>query len=89
MSFSYTEMFSVLSRGQNFVNSCNRAQAVMDDVLPGVIIEGVLGVEITDIPEITDQLDSPPNDDKSWYKHQVCLLINKPMLQMSTCVFIS
>eukprot|EP00731_Ephydatia_muelleri_P007076 Em0003g1324a len=58
-------------RGQNFVSSCNRAQAVMDDVLPGVIIEGVLGVEITDIPEITDQLDSPPYDDRSWYKHQI------------------
>lgn len=57
------------------MSSCNRAQAVMDDVLPGVIIEGVLGVEITDIPEITDQLDSPPYDDRSWYKHQVWPLL--------------
>ena len=61
----------ILNRAQNFVNTCNKAQAVMDDVLPGVIIEAVLGVEVTDIPQITDQLDFPPSDDNFWYLHQV------------------
>ena len=65
----YTLLIS--NSGQNFVDNCKKAGAVMDDVLPGVIIEGVLGVEITHIPELTDQTYFTPPSDFAWYRHQV------------------
>eukprot|EP00731_Ephydatia_muelleri_P007053 Em0003g1301a len=58
-------------RGQHFVDNCNKAQVAMDDVLPGVIIEGVLGVEITHVPELTDQTYFTPPSDLLWYHNQV------------------
>lgn len=58
-------------RGQQFVDNCNKAQVGMDDMLPGFIIEGVLGVEITNIPEFTDQIHFTPPSDLSWYRRQV------------------
>ena len=48
---------SFISRGKNFEDNCRKADAVMDDVLPGVIIDGVLGVDLKDIPGFKSQLD--------------------------------
>ena len=44
-------------RGKNFEDNCRKSDAVMDDVLPGVIIDGVLGVDLKDIPGFKSQLD--------------------------------
>lgn len=43
----------------------------MDDILPGLIIEGVLGVEITHVPELSDNFYTAPVDDLAWYKRKV------------------
>ena len=47
-----------MHRGKNFDKNCKKAAVVMDDILPGVIINGVLGVNLTDIPEFRSQLNS-------------------------------
>lgn len=58
-------------RGRNFEENCVKADVDMDDILPGLIIEGVLGVQITHIPELSDNFYNPPVDDPAWYKRQV------------------
>lgn len=62
-----------MDRGRNYDENCIKADVDMDDILPGFIIEGVLGVEITHIPELTDQYYITPVDDPAWYKSQVRL----------------
>ena len=42
----------------------------MDDVLPGVIIDGVLGVDLEDIPGFKSQLDSVINANSESMKNQ-------------------
>ena len=69
--FSFPNPQSLYGRGKNYVDNCNKAEVKMDDVLPGVIIEAVLGVEIIDIPEIIDQSYRVPGTDPAWYKSKV------------------
>ena len=61
----------LIGRGNNFDENCIKADVHMDDILPGLIIEGVLGVEISHIPELSDNFYNPPVDDLAWYKRQV------------------
>ena len=49
--------YSSLHRGKNFEDNCRKSDAVMDDVLPGVIIDGVLGIDLQDIAGFKSQLD--------------------------------
>ena len=42
----------------------------MDDVLPGVIIDGVLGVDLKDIPGFKSQLDFMINTNSQDMKRQ-------------------
>lgn len=44
-------------RGKKFEENCRKSQAAMDDILPGLIIEGVLGVDLNDTGEFKGQLD--------------------------------
>ena len=69
--FSFSNRQSLYERGKNYVDNCSKAQVAMDDVLPGVIIEAILGVEITNIPEIIDQTYKVPGTDPAWYKSKV------------------
>ena len=53
------------------MDNCNKAEVVMDDVLPGVIIEAILGVELIHTPQLIDQTYSSPADNPAWYKEKV------------------
>ena len=44
-------------RGKKFEETCRRSDVVMDDVLPGVIIDGVLGIDMNVTDEFRSQLD--------------------------------
>ena len=50
-------MHIILYRGKKYEQNCNKSDVVMDDVLPGVIIDGVLGVNLTSIDDFKSQLD--------------------------------
>ena len=50
-----------------------RQRLKMYDVLPGVIIETILGVEIIFIPEIIDQSYRVPGTDPACYKSKVLI----------------
>ena len=58
-SVCYTESVTHCTdcRGKNFEENCRKSDARMDDVLPGVIIDGVLGVDLTEINEFMSQMD--------------------------------
>ena len=49
--------YSSLHRGKNFEDNCRKSDACMDDILPGVIIDGVLGIDLQDIAGFKSQLD--------------------------------
>ena len=65
----------LLCRGERFEENCKKSKVTMDDILPGVIIEGVLGIDITDTVEFKGQMDdimlypgnnSPQNKEEVW-----------------------
>ena len=64
-------------RGKNFEENCIKADVDMDDILPGLIIEGVLGVEITHVPELSDNFYTAPVDDLAWYKRKATVTTGK------------
>ena len=57
MQALFSPQRSCLHRGKKFEDNCRKSDAIMDDVLPGVIIDGVLGVDLQDIPGFKSQLD--------------------------------
>ena len=44
-------------RGKNFEDHCRKSQASMDDILPGVIIDAVLGIDMNETLAFKGQLD--------------------------------
>ena len=44
-------------RGKNYEDNCQKSQADMDDVLPGVIIDAVLGIDMNETTIFKGQLD--------------------------------
>ena len=44
-------------RGKNFEDHCRKSQVDMDDVLPGVIIDAVLGIDMNETTVFKGQLD--------------------------------
>ena len=47
----------IYGRGKNFEENCKKSQVLMDDILPGVIIDGVLGVDLKDTEGFKGQMD--------------------------------
>ena len=44
-------------RGKNFEETCRRSDVIMDDVLPGVVIDGILGIDMNVTDEFMSQMD--------------------------------
>ena len=47
----------VQCRGKNYEDHCRKSQVDMDDILPGVIIDAVLGIDINETAVLKGQLD--------------------------------
>ena len=53
-------LFNVLLitiRGKNYEENCKKSGVVMDDLLTGVIIDGVLGIDLNVTDEFRSQFD--------------------------------
>ena len=57
MHSSLSLSLSLTLRGEHYEENCRKSAVYMDDLLPGVIIEGVLGVNLTDCPGFKSQMD--------------------------------
>ena len=54
----YVPLMSLqMNRGRRYEDNCRKSQAAMDDILPGVIIDGVLGIDLNVTDEFKGQLD--------------------------------
>ena len=54
---THTHTHTHTHRGEHYEENCQKSGVHMDDLLPGVIIEGVLGVDLKDCPGFKSQMD--------------------------------
>lgn len=79
-----------ICRGKKFEEYCEKLDVDMDDVLPGVIIDGVLGIDLNVTDEFKSQLDFTFGGNSEEVKEQAqvgcicmhgshCTVINIPL----------
>ena len=61
-------------RGKRYEENCKTSAVYMDDLLPGVIIEGVLGVNLTDCRGFKSQMDNRLTADSKEIRNMVYIL---------------
>ena len=67
----HTPLHSHSHRGKHYEENCKKSAVYMDDLLTGVIIEGVLGMNLTDCRGFKSQMDNRLSADSKEIRNMV------------------